>query len=349
MPRKATGPRLVRRGDRRQWAIYYLDGGRPRHLSTGAENEDAAKRELAEFIASRERPTPATTVTQVLDRYIEARRTVVAAPERLDEARKPLDRLLGYRRASTMAPAESRAYTHSRRAEGKKTGTIRRELGLLRAGLRWAARENVIDRAPAVELPASPPVKDRWLTRDEAARLLGAIRAYHLALFTRIALATGARTAAILALTWDRVDLDARLIDFSEPGRIETSKRRATVPINDDLFAVLDEARERATTDYVIEWGDRQVKRVVKGIGAAAKRAGLKSVTAHTLRHTAATWMAQAGTDLWRIGGVLGHADPRTTAKYTKHHPDYLKDAVAALSLPSGKLPGKVRKAKLLK
>lgn len=49
---------------------------------------------------------------------------------------------------------------------------------------------------------------------------------------------------------------------------------------------------------------------------AARKAAGLEHVRFHDLRHTWASWLAQGGVDLYRIGKLLGHASPQTTARY---------------------------------
>ncbi len=153
-------------------------------------------------------------------------------------------------------------------------------------------------------------------------------------LFVLIALMTAGRKGAILSLTWERIDLERRLVHFAEPGRRPTSKQRPSVPINDALMAALAEAREAATCDNVIEFAGQAVNSIKRSFRGACRRAGLDGVTPHTLRHTAATWMAQDGVDMWKIAGVLGHADVSTTSRvYLKHSPDHLRRAVGALDV----------------
>jgi integrase len=79
------------------------------------------------------------------------------------------------------------------------------------------------------------------------------------------------------------------------------------VPTSEELHAALTTARELATSDFVVEFAGEQVGSVKTGFRAACLRAGLKDVTPHTLRHTAATWMCQAGFPLWEVAGFLGH------------------------------------------
>jgi len=69
-----------------------------------------------------------------------------------------------------------------------------------------------------------------------------------------------------------------------------------------------------------------------------ARDAGLHGVTPHTLRHTSATWMAQAGVPLWIIAKYLGHTTSRTTERvYAHHNPTFLLEAKQALERPSSK------------
>jgi integrase len=55
-------------------------------------------------------------------------------------------------------------------------------------------------------------------------------------------------------------------------------------------------------------------------------------VTPHVLRHTAATWLMQAGVDLWQAAGFLGLTVEMISQRYGHHHPGHLAGAVAAFA-----------------
>jgi integrase len=192
---------------------------------------------------------------------------------------------------------------------------------------------------PADGSPCHRPGRDRWLTHEEASRLIAAADAHspaHIALFVRIALYLGARHGAILDLSWNRVDLDRRLILLNPRGRQQTAKRRPELPIPVALIGPLQQARAAAVSAHVIAWRGRPVKSVRRGFAAAVRAAGLLDVTPHTLRHTAGTWLAQAGVPLWTVAGFLGHGDVRTTARYAHHAPQHLRQAAAAMDVLVG-------------
>jgi integrase len=86
----------------------------------------------------------------------------------------------------------------------------------------------------------------------------------------------------------------------------------------------------------VIEWAGQRVRTVKRAFGRAAARAGLSDVTPHTLRHTAAVWMAEAGVPMSVIAQYLGHADSRITERiYARYSPEFLKTASEALEMPA--------------
>ena len=268
-----------------------------------------------------------------MEAYIEARTPDVTLPQRLKDAWKALRPDFDNIYPEHVNRARCQSYADQRRRSGRSNGTIHVELGMLRAALNWARKEEWIDVAPNVWLPAKPEPKERHLTREEADKLLAACATPHMRLFVLLALHTAGRAGAILDLKWDRVDFMRRLIHLRDPERPKTRKGRATVPINDVLLPALQEARKGALTDYVIEWAGGRVLSIKKGFAAAVERAGIAPCTPHTLRHTAATWMAEGGIPMPAIAEYLGHTDSRTTERaYAKFSPEYLRRAADALA-----------------
>lgn len=256
----------------------------------------------------------------------------MAAYDRLDWGAKVVRRLVGNLEPNMLMPG---MYTELRAKEGVADGTIRREIAVLRAALNWSAKQQPpwIARAPFIEAPPAPPPRSRWLTREEVARLMRACeRTPHLYLFVMLAYYTAARSGAILDLAWDRVDFEARRIEYDRPGRRRTNKRRAIVPIAPELMGALQTARGYATCNSVIEYRGRPVASVKKAFGEAAHRARLADCSPHTLRHTAATHMVTAGVPLRQVARLLGDTEATVERVYGKHDPDFLREAVNALS-----------------
>ncbi len=137
------------------------------------------------------------------------------------------------------------------------------------------------------------------------------------------------KTGAILDLKWLQVDFEKRLINF---GRGWGNKRRAVVPINDDLYARLQEAKELAQSNYVIEYHGKQVVSVKSGFRRLCIGCGIVA-SPHVLRHTAATWLVMGGVPLAEVARLLGDSEKTVEKVYGKHAPDYLRRAVNALNL----------------
>jgi len=275
-------------------------------------------------------------MAEILAIYGAQHATGLADPARVGQCIKQLLGWWGDRKVDAIRPETCRQYRQNRVQQGAKLATSGKELSTLRAAINYAAKNGYLISAPFVEVPPREPGRDRWLTRGEAARLLWESRRepkarLHLPLFILIALYTGARRGAILGLRWSQVDLVRGRIDFNEPGRPRTNKRRPIIPIPRGLLSFLRKAQQRATSPYVIAYEGEAVKRIRRSFRGACRRAGLSDVTPHVLRHTAGTWLAQAGVDLHQIGGWLGHSNERTTELYAHHHPDYFHAAKRAM------------------
>ncbi|PXW72882.1 site-specific recombinase XerD [Blastomonas natatoria] len=218
----------------------------------------------------------------------------------------------------------------------RSPGTIRRELTTLRAAINFAFAEGRITRTAPIWMPERPRGRDRWLKKTEAAALLNAARTHgrqtrlYLPLFIVIALYTGARKEAILSLRWSQIDMDAGIIDFHDPTRTRTNKRRSRIPIPDRLKTFLKLAARRGNGGYVINRNGERILDIKRAFAVACRVAGCANVTPHTLRHTCGTWMAQSGVPLFEIGGWLGQSHERTVELYAHHCPEHLLRAKQA-------------------
>jgi integrase len=278
------------------------------------------------------------TVSDALDLYLETRGKEIASLERALAAAKHLKAYFGATWITDTDLPVQEGYVAKRLAAGAKNETIKRELGVLSAAFRWVKPRKRLQYVPDVmSLPSSPP-KDRWLSRDEAARILRHFRAKerrkrcaHLALFTRLALFTGARSGAILELTWDRVDLQRRRIKYGVTGAKLTNKGRAVITIEDNMVRALRHTKRHTNSEYVITSRGEKCDRIVRGFRANMKELGLDDVTPHTLRHTFATWAALKGEPLFLIGKALGQSVARTTERYAQHQPEALRSVTNAV------------------
>jgi integrase len=247
------------------------------------------------------------------------------------------------------------------------SGGARRDLEDLRAAINHHASENLHHGVVKVKLPEKGEARLRWLERSEAARLLwacwrhkeeqtihrgknkgikiktGKYTLRHVARFILIGLYTGTRASAIAAASPCKkeghayVDLDAGLYHRLAIGRRATNKRQPTVPIPDRLLAHMRRWYDKGIiANHFVEWNGIGVKSVKNGFARGVEVANLDlsdgNVTPHTLRHTAATWLMQLGTDPWQASGYLGMSVKVLLDTYGHHHPDYMREASGAIT-----------------
>jgi integrase len=346
MPRRNQGPRLRWLAKRHCFYITWTEQGRSRERSTGTADREQAQVKLAEFLHQRDRRggprhPDEILVTTLLTEYATERGTKVSAQDRIAYAVLALTDFFEGNSLADVTPQTCVRYAEKR---GRSAGTVRRELGVLRAAINHAHRNGRITRPVAVELPERPEPKDRWLTRKEAAAVIRAARTLHARLylpqFILIGLYTGRRKEAILSLRWPQVNLEARTINFDIAGRKRTKKRRGIIPIPPRLLPHLQRLRRRGSDlGYVLHINGERIKDIKKGFAAACKRAGIVGVTPHTLKHTAATWLMQSGTDPWQAAGFLSTSVATLLRVYGHHHPDYQRQAAENI----GRRPQNVR------
>jgi integrase len=265
----------------------------------------------------------------------------------------------GAKMLSEVSGEHCRAYQAAR----NNRGGARRDLEDLRAAINHHSKEGLHRGIVRVSLPPRGVPRDRWLTRSEAARLIWACwRARemqkrhrgaekgntlptdkrplrHLARFILIGLYTGTRAGAIAssspiaAVGRSFVDLDRGIFYRLADGKQQTNKRQPPVPLPPRLLAHMRRWKDRSLiTRHFVEFNGEAVASVKTAFKRGVKLAGLPGkVSPHTLRHTAATWLMQAGVDRWQAAGYLGMSVEMLERVYGHHHPDHLQDAVRAM------------------
>lgn len=314
---------------RGSWAVYWREDGKPRRVSLGTTDKGEAERRLLDWKGEQRRTAPLVTCGDIVSAFIsdkEDRGTNTAETYR--QHWKAMASTFNHLEPRHITRELCREYTAKARTQGRSDSTIRGRFAVLSAALRW---HNPRHEA-VTEMPPPAPPRERHLTKKEASDLVSAASITpHIHTFVVLALTTGARASAILELTWRRVDLNKGVLDF---GRGSGNKRRSIVPINATCRDVLVRAREAAETDYVVEYAGEPVRSIKKAFARACQRGGLHGVSPHTLRHTAAVWMAEAGLDMAEIAQYLGHTNLYTTYRvYARFSPNHQRRAAEALEI----------------
>ena len=338
MPRPSKGARLWRKGNKGNW--YIRDGAE--RFTTRTDDRGRADQALAKYIAEQGRPVgPRTgdemTIGEVLDQYGAGHARTVKSPATIGYSIKALRPYFGPARVASINRATCEAYVRHR---GRSNATVRRELAHLNAAINWCKREGALVTDVQLTLPPTPPARDRWLTRNEIAKLIRACRrnpkARHLAHFILTAVYTGTRSEAVRGLQFmpntegGWVDTERGVMYRRASGAAETRKRTPPVRLPRKLLAHL-RRWERMGARWVVEFDGKPVTSVKTAWRTALGAAGIEHCSPHDLRRTCATWLMQAGADRWEAAGYLGMTMDMLESVYGHHHPDHMGSALDAL------------------
>lgn len=312
-----------------RWYVVFSEKGRSRRVATGETDKVEARKFLARFAAIEEMPPERFTVRELADAYLKDRKAdpKVAYPKAIENSLNHIRAYFGDLPPAMISPATVTLYVRNRRLSKIKDATISKELRFLRQALKFGVRHKWMEREPEIAVPGEGQPRDRYLSREEFARLWFWASPLHLRVFLALAISTGARGKHILALTWDRVDFDAGMVRY-RPGT-SAIKKTAPIPMNKPLRSILTEARKAAgPSGHVVEWKGARVLSVRKAYGRACRLAGLDDAHRHDLRRTAASWALQGGASFDEVATMLGDTVETTRKHYAMFAPDYLRGAV---------------------
>lgn len=319
------------------WVSYTSSGGARIRRSTGTESLAEAKAleskwKLEAFKESKWDASPAYTFDELMVRYLKATNRT--------RDKYSVARLRKHFGGMVLAEitAEDVADYKNARAEKVSTGTIIKELHTLSAAINYAKAEWdwKLDNPVSKRVPSAPAGRIRWLSQDEANRLLQSAqrnkRAPWLAHFIRLGLQTGMRSGEILGLEWARVDLAKGMV-YLDPEH-QKSKTPGAVPLNPAAVSVLEALRalKSAHKRWVFARRGKRINSVKKAFRAVCEGARVADFTPHDLRHTCAAWLVQAGVPIRTVSELLRHKDIRTTMRYAHLAPENVREAVERLA-----------------
>lgn len=201
----------------------------------------------------------------------------------------------------------------------------------LKLALQWGVPG--LTKNPVVGIPRPPlnNARERYLTSEEASRLRAAVeqsRNKQLKYIVGLLIHCGCRVSELLNAEWSHFDLDRRLWRVAQ----SKSGKARFVPLSQGALDLIAELPRYKGCPYLIP----NPKTLKPWVGifmswdTARKQAGMPDLRIHDLRHSAASFMAAAGIDLYTIGKVLGHANYKTTSRYAHLHSHQLIAAVEA-------------------
>jgi integrase len=228
-------------------------------------------------------------------------------------------------------------YKATKILEGCSPKTVNNHLTVLRKPLSVAQEWELIEQIPPVKWLRVPPQKFCFLSFEEAERLVAAAESVWRPAIL-IALRCGLRLGEIMALRWEDLDLvTGRLVvnRTVSRGRVGSPKNGRTreVPLGREILRTLKEHRH-LKGDLVFPGPQARLlhrNETKHPLWRACKRAGLRPVGWHALRHTFASHLAMRGAPLKAIQELLGHSTIEMTTRYAHLSPNVSREVVGLL------------------
>ena len=223
--------------------------------------------------------------------------------------------------------------------EGKSDATINRVVSAVSTVLNHLAFDEVIENAPKFRRRKESEGRVLWYTKDEVHNLsflsTEVFERYDLADIINVAAYTGMRQGELLKIRKKDIDLVSNRIHVGGvPHQMTKAKNWRAIPIHESIMDIVvtrcSEANRSDVQLFGDEWRDKdQLLRAFKKVNKLLPKED--TYVFHTLRHSYATWLAEAGVPIRSIMALCGHKRIETTLRYAKATDAALTDAMAAI------------------
>lgn len=249
--------------------------------------------------------------------YITPRRRNAARYRRLYETE--IKREFADVKLNAISKRQVQAFHNKLHSKGLSNAYCNRFLQLIKSSINFGINIiEVIDiKNPAVGIPLfEEQSKERYLSEDELSRLIPILikDEGQPAKMARFLLATGLRLGECMNCRWDEIDIEHRVMKI--PSTRSKSKKTDSIPLNAAAIQVLSECDKSTDHPFINLKTGQPYTTISKSFKRLMRDAGLEDVTAHSLRHTAASMMINAGESLYAVQKVLRHSSSQVTEKY---------------------------------
>lgn len=334
--------RLTKTGEKK-WYIYYrVDGERIREVVKNAQSRADALKVLQVKVADAfrgrhgfKKQEKRIKFAEFTEQYIEGYAKVNKCPRGWKDDIYSIGKLkhfFGNVYLHAINSLDIEKLKMQRLKDGNSRSRVNRYLALLSKMFNLAIDWGYLEESPMRKVrhfSEKDNLKERILSSEEETRLLDECTE-HLKPIVLTGLHTGMRRGEILNLKWNQVDLSKKTI------RVEKTKsgKIRIIPINEILFKEMIDLREKnGKTDHVFlnPKTGKPIKDVKTAFNAATRRAAIKGLRFHDLRHSFASRLIESGVDLITVMYLLGHHSVVVTQRYTHSNSDQKKRAVESL------------------
>ena len=280
--------------------------------------------------------------------------------------RKYITPQLGQYKLTELRSEMIQGFFNTMREAGSTPGTIKGYYVTINSAMKQAVMNGLISHNPVTNTVIPPIVHEqaRVLTPEEQERFVIAAKNSSLGEALIFVLGTGLRAGELLALTWDDVDFDKKMLyvtktqtiardwynDSSETVGIGSPKTKSSnrqIPLMPSMLALLQAYRGKQNEMKILLGGTYQdsnlifcsatgvrltssnLSRISRNVGI---KAGIYGIHTHCLRHTFATRGLENGVELRVMQDLLGHSSINMTANlYTHVLPDKKMDSILKL------------------
>jgi len=179
----------------------------------------------------------------------------------------------------------------------------------------------------------------RFLSHEEAGALLAELAKTSMTVHDAalLSLHCGLRAGEIFNLHWSDIDLDRGVMVLKDT----KSGRNRHAYLTEAVREMLNKRERGLPSELVFKdrWHGGRIQKISRTFTKAVNKLKLNTgvvdrrqkICFHSLRHTYASWHAEAGTDLFTIKELLGHSDIRMTTRYSHLGENTLQAAVKRL------------------